>query len=530
MNSTALNQRSPIRSGRYRSLPVEDDNSHHKVLLIILDGLGEGKPYPGNAITQAKIPYIRSLRKNYPTTLLKCSGNAVGLPKGFQGNSEVGHFTIGAGRVVWQSLEAINQAIRNKQFFSNSAFLSSIQNVKKHHSALHLIGMISDEGVHSQIDHLFALIKLASDHHLKKVYIHAITDGRDVPEKSAQKYIRAIDKTIKKYKTGKIVSIIGRYYAMDRDNNWERTQFAYQLLTEGSGRREKDACKAIENGYALGDSTDYYLKPITLDPKITIKNHDSVIFVNYRTDRARQLTFAFTKEKKIPLKTKNLNIHFTTLGPYSKKAHIAFSAPKVTWNLGKIIDSKGLKQLRIAETEKYAHVTFFFNSQRKEPYPSETRILVNSPKVPSYDEKPEMSAPEITEKILPEIKKGRFDLMVLNFANADLVGHSGNLKATIRSVEVLEECLKKIIPAALEKNYAIILTADHGNAERKLYPNGIVCPAHSVNPVACTIMSKTLKHIALKKGKGLSSIAPTILDIMGIEKPKEMTGESLINL
>lgn len=522
--------RSPIRSGRSPeapSLPVEDDK---RVLLIILDGFGEGKPYSGNAITQAKIPYIKSLRKNYPTTLLKCSGNAVGLPKGFQGNSEVGHFTIGAGRVVWQSLEAINQAIKDQNFFKNRALLSSINNVKKHHSALHLIGMISDEGVHSQIDHLFALIRLAAVHHIKNVYIHCMTDGRDVPEKSAKKYIRAIAKAIKKYKTGKIVSIIGRYYAMDRDNNWNRTEKAYQLLTEGKGRHETNPLKAIDNAYKLGDPTDYYLKPIILDPKNTIKNHDSVIFFNYRTDRARQLTFAFTKEKKIPMKTKNLDVYFAVLGPYSKKAHVAFSEPKVTWNLGEIIDAHGLKQLRIAETEKYAHVTFFFNSQRKDPYPSETRILVNSPKVPSYDAKPEMSAPEVTEKVMREIKKGVFDLIVLNFANGDLVGHSGNLKATIRCVEVLEKCLKKIIPVALEKNYTVLLTADHGNAERKLYSDGTVCPAHSTNPVAFTLISEKFKNMTLKKGKGLSSIAPTILEIMGIPKPQEMIGESLLSL
>ncbi|MBI2453483.1 2,3-bisphosphoglycerate-independent phosphoglycerate mutase [Candidatus Peregrinibacteria bacterium] len=499
-----------------------------KVLLTILDGFGESKKNQGNAIKKARMPFYQMLRKKYPTTFLKASGNAVGLPKGFMGNSEVGHFTIGAGRIVWQSLEMINRTIRDKSFFKNEALLKSIENAKKYNSAIHLIGMISDEGVHAQIDHLFALLKLISQHKLKKVYIHAITDGRDVSEKSAKKYIEQIQKNIKKYKTGKIVTIIGRYYAMDRDNNWERTLISYELLVHGKGRGEKDPLKAIENAYQLGDRTDYYLRPITLDPSLTIQNNDSIIFFNYRTDRARQLTYCFTQEHKIPIKTKKLKLQFTCMGPYSKKADIAFNMNEIKNNLGSVIDKEGLRQLRIAETEKYAHVTFFFNSQRIKPYNAEKRILIDSPKVPSYNLKPEMSAPEITKKMLKELQTNQFDLIVLNFANTDLVAHSGSIEATIRCCEIIDDCLKQIIPRALKKNYHCIVTSDHGNAEKMLYDDGTICPAHSCNPVPFTLVSKNYQKNRLKKNGGLKDIAVTILNIMDIQKPKEMKGESLI--
>lgn len=488
---------------------------YDKVCLIILDGFGHGKAYKGNAITQAKMAFTKNLWEKYPTTLLKASGNDVGQPKGFQGNSEVGHFTMGAGRIVWQSLEEINRTIRDKTFFKKKEFLDAIENVKKHHSRLHLLGMISNEGVHAQIDHLFALLKLAHDHTIQKVSIHAITDGRDVPEKSAKKFIHQIQTAIKKYKTGEIVSIIGRYFAMDRDNNWDRTLKAFELFTQGKGTREHDPIKAIEHAYQKGDATDYYLRPMMLDPKGIIRDKDSVIFFNYRTDRSRQLTECFVKRP---------SIHFVCMGPYSKTAPVAFKNQHIPNNLGSVIDQLGLKQLRIAETEKYAHVTFFFNSQKKDPFPSETRILIDSPKVPSYDLKPEMSAPKLTETFLKEIDKN-YHLIVLNFANTDLVAHSANLKATIECCEVIDHCLKKIIPLAIKKGYHIILTADHGNAEMMIYPDGTPCPSHTINRVPCTLISKKYSH--LKKEGGLKDIAPTILKLMGIPKPKEMTGVTL---
>lgn len=494
----------------------------NKLLLIIFDGFGKGKKYKGNAVSRAKKPFYDQLFKNYPHTLLKSSGEAVGLPKGTQGGSEVGHFTIGSGRITFQSLEEINREIRNKKFFKNKALLSAIKNAEKHNSALHLVGMISDEGVHSHINHLFALLKLAKKHKLQKVYIHAITDGRDVPEKSAKKYIKKI------LKKGEIASIIGRYYCMDRDTNWKRTKKGYDLMTAGKGFQEKDPVKAIDNAYRRGDETDYYLKPMIINKKGIVKNNDSIIFFNFRTDRAKQLTLAFTDPKFKEFKTKKMKTHFVCMGPYSKTAPVAYPAPEIKKSLGEIISKKSLRQLRIAETEKYAHVTFFFNSQIKTPYKNENRILIDSPKVPSYADKPEMSAHKITKAVLKEIKKEKYSLIILNFANPDLVAHSANIKATIKCIEVLDKCISKIVPEAQKHDYEIIITADHGNAEYMLYENGKKCPAHSVNPVPLILISEKYRSAKLKKGLGLSNIAPTILEMMEIKKPKEMTEKSLI--
>lgn len=493
-----------------------------KLILIIFDGFGKGKKYKGNAIEYAKKPFYDQLFKTYPHTFLKASGESVGLPKGTQGGSEVGHFTIGSGRVTLQSLEEIDREIRNKKFFKNKALLSAIKNVKKHSSALHLVGMISDEGVHSHINHLLALLDLAKKHKLQKVYIHAITDGRDVPEKSAKKYIKKI------LKKNEIASIIGRFYSMDRDTNWKRTKKGYDLMVSGKGFEEKDPLKAIDHAYKRGDETDYYLKPMIINKKGTVKNNDSIIFFNFRTDRAKQLTLAFTDQKFNKFKTKKIKTHFVCMGPYSKITPVAYPTPKIKNNLGEIISKKNLHQLRIAETEKYAHVTFFFNSQIKTPYKNENRILIDSPKVPSYADKPEMSAYKITKAVLKEIKKEKYALIVLNFANTDLVAHSANIKATTKCVEVLDKCISKIVPEAQKHNYEIILTADHGNAEYMLYENGEKCPAHSVNPVPFILISEKYRKAKLEKGRGLRDIAPTILKIMNINKPMEMTGKSLI--
>ncbi|MFA6528924.1 MAG: 2,3-bisphosphoglycerate-independent phosphoglycerate mutase [Candidatus Gracilibacteria bacterium] len=504
-----------------------------KVLLVILDGFGYDKSgrktakKVGNAIELANMKFEKSLRRKYPTTILKCHGEAVGLPKNSMGGSEVGHFTIGAGRVVFQSLEHINRDIKNGSFFRNPALIKAVSNAKKHSSALHLVGMISDEGVHSHMKHLFACLQLAKRHGLNKVFIHAITDGRDVPERSAAKYIEQIQK-----QKGSIATIVGRYYAMDRDTNWDRTEEAYKLMVEGKGFQESDPVTAIENAYKRGDETDYYIKPIILNPNGLIKKNDSVIFWNFRTDRAKQLTERIIKGDCIRNQFDNMgrplryrpegvkNITFVAFGDYSKKAEIAFHSPVIKNNLGEILSKNSVHQLRIAETEKYAHVTFFFNSQIKTPYKYEDRIMIPSPKVPSYDQKPEMSAYEVTDKAIAAIEREKYGFIALNYANADLVGHSGNLHATIECCKHLDKCLQELIPQAQKHGYSIILTADHGNADCKKYPDGSENPAHSLNPVLCTLISD--KKVKLARGKGLSAIAPTVLKLMGIKRPKEM--------
>ncbi len=492
-----------------------------KALLIVLDGYGEGKNYKYNAVTQANTPYIDSLRKTYPSTLLRTEGQFVGLPKNSMGGSEVGHYTMGAGRIVYQSLEEIDKSIKSKEFFKKKELINAIKNCQQKGSKLHLLGMISDKGVHSHLNHLNALLKFAKQSNLKDVYIHAITDGRDCQERSAQKYIKQIQKFIKKNKTGKFATIIGRYYAMDRDKNLDRTKQAYDLYTKLKGKIENDPIKAINNQYKKGIETDYYIEPIVIDKKSKIEKNDSVIFFNYRTDRAMQLTKAFTSKKSAP--------YFLAFGPYTKNAAVLFPAKKIKNNLGEILSKKEKKQLRIAESEKYAHVTFFFNSQNKQAYKYEDRIMVDSPKVSSYNKKPEMSANKLTKKFLEILATNKnYDFIALNFANGDLVGHSGEFEATVKSIETLDKCLKKIIPQALKNDYSIILTADHGNAEFMKYKNGENCPSHTLNPVICILITNEKHKLVKSKKLGLDGIAPTILELMKIKQPKEMTGKSLL--
>ena len=501
----------------------------HRVVLLIADGWGYAKPSRGNYISQANTPVFNRLLKEYPHTLNKASGNAVGLPKNSQGNSEVGHLHIGAGRIVWQEYEKINKAIKDKSFFRNKTLIKAMDFAKKNRSALHLMGLCSDEGVHAHINHLIALLKMAKKRKIKKIYIHFFADGRDVPEKSAKKYIKKIEKT----RIGKIASIVGRYYAMDRDNNWNRTEKAYDLLTKGHGFKAKTAFQAINMAYKRGDKTDYYIQPTAIVDKgkpVVIKDRDAVIFFNFRTDRPRQLSHAFVDKqfnkfkRKVWPKTK-----FTTMAPYDKTfaKTSAFPEEKVKNNLGEVISKNGLKQLRLAETEKYAHVTSFFNSEVEKPYKGQKGIMIPSPKVPSYDLKPEMSAYKIAKQAKKQIKSKRFDFIVINFANCDLVGHSDVKRAIIKSVGVVDGCVGVVINAALNNGYTTVLTADHGSAEDKLYPDGKPKPAHSTNPVNFFVISNNFKKIRLRKG-GQSDVAPTILDIMGIKKPREMTGKSLL--
>lgn len=507
-------------------------NPKHRVVLIIADGWGIAPKGPGNYIEMAKKPNFDFYIKKYPHCINLASGNAVGLPEGSQGNSEVGHLHIGAGRIVWQMYELINRSVKNKSFFKNKVLVNAAEFAKKNNSSLHLLGMCSDEGVHSHTDHLFALMEMAKKFKLSKVYIHFIADGRDVPEKSALKYAKEIEKKIKETGIGKIATVVGRYYAMDRDSNWDRTKLAYEMLTGGKGIKAKNAEEAVNNAYERGDKTDYYMQPTVIDENGIIKDKDSVIFFNFRTDRPRQLTKSFIFKNFSEFERKaQPKILFTTMAIYDKTFNcpFAFSEEKIKNNLGNVIAQHNLKQLRLAETEKYGHVTFFFNSQIEVPNKGEERIMIPSPKVPSYDLKPEMSAYGVADRAVKQIKSKKYDFVVINFANCDLVGHSAVKEAIIKCVEVVDECQGKVINAALENGYVAVLTADHGSAEEKLYKDGTPCPAHSANPINFIIISKDekLQKIKLKNG-GQKNVAPTILEIMGLKKPKEMAGESLI--
>lgn len=498
------------------------------IVLIIRDGWGFSKSKKGNAIAAANLPNTKHYETTYPTTLLQASGNAVGLPEKTQGGSEVGHLTMGAGQIIWQPLELINRAIRNKKFEKNKVLLEAMYKCKKNKRKLHITGLLSDQGVHATTEHLFALLKLAKKENMWQVYLHLILDGRDVPEKSAVSHLRQLQKQIKQIGIGKIATIVGRYYAMDRDNNLDRTAKAFALLTKAEGRNEKDPEQAIKHAYKRGDATDYYVKPIIITedqkPVAIIEDKDTLIFYNFRTDRVRQLTRMFINQKP------RVNvICFTEYNPLFK-IPVAFPQTKVQHNLGKVLASHGLTQLRIAETEKYAHVTYFFNSQVEKPEKGEDRILVPSPKVPSYAEQPAMSAREITTELLKKLKTQTYDFILINFANADLVGHSGDLVATKKCCEVVDECIGKIVPLILKQEGVVLLAGDHGNAEQMLYPSGERCPAHTINPIPFTLISKdpALKSAALCSNAGLIDIAPTVLDLQGIRKPKEMTGETIL--
>lgn len=514
-----------------------------KVLLCILDGYGHGKAYAGNAITQAKKPFIDSLQREYPWTLLRTSGEAVGIPRWNQGGSEVGHFTIGAGRIVEQPLLEINNAIKSGSFFKKKEFLDAIKHVKKNKSALHIVGMISDQGVHSNIHHGLALLELAARHDVQRVYFHAITDGRDVEPQSAKRFLKMLQKkmssifaerllreanatggsnhinTIKPYE---LATIIGRYYAMDRDTNLDRTRKAYDLFTKAAGTQAKDPIKAIDAAYAAGLESDYYLEPIVLNPEGVMRKNDAVICFNFRSDRTKQITEMLLSK---------LKPYFVAFGPYTKSSPVAFPQAIVKNSLAQVLADSGKKQLRIAETEKYAHVTFFFNSQIKEPVKGEERILIASPKCPSYAQKPEMSALKVTAALLKEIPKGH-DFIALNFANPDLVGHSGDIKATIKAIETLDTCLSKIVPLALKNNYAVLVTADHGNAEFMKYEDGSECASHSTNPVPFILVTNDHKLLTSagrsRATAGLKDIAPTVLKLLKLKQPKEMTGQSLV--
>jgi 2,3-bisphosphoglycerate-independent phosphoglycerate mutase len=509
-----------------------------RVLLVVRDGWGYTEETEGNAVRMARTPVDDGLMETRPWVLLKCTGNAVGLPEGTQGGSEPGHLTMGAGRVVWQPLEEINRSIQDESFYSNPALLEAIQACRRNQSKLHLMGLLSDQGIHGMTSHLYALLELARREGVEDVFIHCFLDGRDVPERSAGGFIRETLRRTEEIGVGRIASIVGRYYAMDRDTNWDRTEKAYDLLTLGIGHGETAPLKAVTEAYRRGDNTDYYIEPTVMNDEngklvATIDDGDSVIFWNFRSDRTRQITYALTQpefdtfpRKKIP------RIHFTCMSVYDQRLDlpIAFPQKQVDKNLGQVLASHGLRQLRIAETEKYAQVTFFFNSQEEEANPGEDRIMVPSLKVSSFEEEPEMSAHGITERLVQEIRRGAYSFILANYANGDLVGHSANIEAGVTAVETVDSCLGRLINEALAKDYTILVTGDHGNIETMLYPDGEPNPSHGLNPVPFILVSDDpeLRGAELRSGRGLMSVAPTVLDLMGLEKPPEMTGESLI--
>lgn len=495
-----------------------------RVLLVVLDGLGDGPDGPGNAVRTARMPCYRELIATYPSTLLEAKGAAVGLPAGAMGGSEVGHLTMGAGRIVWQPYEAINQAISSGRLEQQLAE----KNVFTSRRPLHLIGMISDEGVHAHIEHLLAVITMARTHDIP-TYVHVILDGRDVPPQSAATYLKQIAEQCQK--TGAVLaSGIGRYYAMDRDQNFDRTEVAYRLLTAGVGEKYNDYTHYLAAAYAK-DPNDYYA-PAAVFPGFTPITQDStVIFTNFRSDRAKQLTAAFIDPAftAFPRDWYCTDNHFIAFGPYTADlAPVLFPPEDVKNYLGSYLAQHGKTQLRIAETEKYAHVTFFFNAQIEEPDAGEERILIPSPKVKSYAEQPEMAAREVTEKLIATLATTQPDFALVNFANPDLVGHSSDLTATITACETVDQCLAQIMPIAQKNGYAVIVTADHGNADQMLYPDGSICPAHSLNPVRCIIVSEQYKNAKLQNGCGLASITPTVCVLMGLPVPHEMTANSLL--
>ncbi|MGB9926972.1 MAG: 2,3-bisphosphoglycerate-independent phosphoglycerate mutase [Methanosarcina sp.] len=505
------------------------------LMLIILDGWGYRETGEGNAIKAARTLNLDYLTEEYPSCFLECSGEAVGLPEGQMGNSEVGHLNIGAGRIVYQDLTRINVSIRDGSFFKNEAFLQAISNVKANNSSLHLMGLVSYGGVHSYMTHLFALIKLAQEKGLEKVYIHAFLDGRDVPPKAALEDIKALSTFCKDNGNTKIATVSGRYYAMDRDKRWERTKLAYDALTLGvAPYYAQDAETAVSEAYKRGETDEFVIPTVIVDsegrPEAIIEDNDSIIFFNFRPDRARQLTWAFVKEDFDGfVREKQPKVYYVCMAQYDETLDlpIAFPPEKLNSVLGKVLSENGLTQLRIAETEKYAHVTFFLNGGQERCYEGEDRCLIPSPKIATYDLKPEMSAYEVTDEVIRRIHSGKYDVIILNFANMDMVGHTGLFEAAVKAVETVDTCVGKIVTALKEAGGAALITADHGNAEQMENPDTQEPhTAHTSNIVKCVYVGNG-EVKALKNGK-LSDIAPTLLELLNIKKPEEMKGESLI--
>ena len=501
-----------------------------------MDGFGISPLLEGNAIARAKKPNLERFWKNYPTTTLSASGLAVGLPRGQMGNSEVGHLNIGGGRIVYQDYTRISLAVENGTLAKNEVLLSAMNRARGKRGRLHLIGLLSDGGVHSHNTHLYALLQMAAKLGLTSVYVHAILDGRDVPPKSALTYFADLEKKIKEIGVGRVATVSGRYYTMDRDKRWERVEKAYRCLTDGQGLYAKTAQEAVESGYNRGEN-DEFLQPTLVDRDGLIQDEDSIIFFNFRPDRAREITRAFVDKSFTGFATKPITVHYTCMTQYDATLHVpvAFPAQNLDDTLGQVISRAGLTQLRIAETEKYAHVTYFFNGGKETPNPGEDRCLIPSPKVATYDQQPEMSALLVRDEVLLRIRADKYDLIVLNFANPDMVGHTGIFDAAVKAVETVDGCVGTIVDAILQKGGAVLLTADHGNAEKmKDETTGQPHTAHTTNPVPFSLImndackSEGKRKYDLRDDGILADIAPTALKLLNIDQPKAMTGRSLI--
>jgi 2,3-bisphosphoglycerate-independent phosphoglycerate mutase len=514
-------------------------------VLVVLDGWGLGKGAKGNAIAEATLPTIKKLNQFYPHIALQASGISVGLPWGEVGNSEVGHITLGAGKIIYQSMPRITMAVQNGEFFCNAAFLEAINNAKDKNTAVHIMGLVSKGGVHSYIDHLYALLEMMRDQKMNRVFLHVFTDGRDSSPTSGVDVLQELQKRLNAHKLGKIASVCGRYFAMDRNNNWDRTEKAYNAIANGVGEKIESPLTYLQESYKK-EIFDEYMEPAVVvengKPIATVSDNDSVIFFNFREDRARQITKAFVLPGFSKFKTKKIkDLNFVTMTQYEDDlpASVAFPPEKVKEPLGSIVSKANLHQMRIAETEKFAHVTYFFNGGAEEPYVHEDRVIVPSVNTESFDKVPKMSAGDITDKVVDAINKNKYDFMLLNYANADIVGHTGNEAATIKAVEAVDSCLSKLIPVVLAKNGCLLITADHGNAEElKNNLTGEVDTEHSINPVPLWFITSENHHkVAMKESFDnvdaaglLSDVAPTVLALLDLPKSEEMTGESLLPL
>lgn len=505
-------------------------------MLIILDGWGIGVDEPTNAVMVADTPFLDQLQRTYPSTQLHCSGPDVGLPEDIMGNSEVGHLNIGAGRIVYQDLLRIDKAIENGSFFENEALSAVMDAVADKGRALHLMGLLSDGGVHSQITHLFALLEMARKKNLSRVFVHAILDGRDTSPNGGAGYMKQLQDHIRTIGGGKVASICGRYYAMDRDQRWDRVEMAYRLYTGGDGRHATDPVAAVTDAYRRGE-TDEFVKPIAVVgedglPVGTVTDGDGIIFFNFRADRARQITRAFTEKgfEGFERRTTPELSGYVGMTLYDEHFDLpmAFGPLHLDMILGEVISREGMHQLRIAETEKYAHVTYFFNGGEETPFENEDRCLIPSPReVATYDQKPEMSAPQVADEVVARLDSGKYDLIILNFANMDMVGHSGVMAAAVKACETVDRCLAKVLRKLSEQGGVALITADHGNSERMAGPDGKPFTAHTTNPVRLLLVDDNRREERLSEGR-LGDIAPTLLELMGLEKPEQMTGRSLL--
>jgi len=502
-----------------------------KVILLILDGWGITQDPKVSAIFNAKTPYINSLYDSYPSSELRTDGEHVGLPDGQMGNSEVGHMNLGAGRIVYQNLAKINIAVREGKLSKEEELLKAFKYAKDHQKNVHLLGLVSNGGIHSHINHVKGLLSAANEHGVKNVFLHAFTDGRDCDPKSGAYFIDDIQKHMKST-TGELASVTGRYYAMDRDNRWERVKLAYDALVNGIGEHSTNATANIQKSYD-NKITDEFIKPIIMvdennKPKASIKKDDVVIFFNFRTDRGRQLTEVLSQNNKEEYNMHKIPLYFVTLTNYDKTfkdIKVVYNSENIENTLGEVLETAEKKQIRIAETEKYPHVTFFFSGGREKEFIGEKRLLCPSPKVATYDLKPEMSAYEIRDAIVPELEKGEVDFVCLNFANGDMVGHTGVFEAAIKACETVDKCTKDVISKGLQNGYSTLLIADHGNCETMMNPDGSPHTAHTTNPVPMILIDKEIQSI---NNGVLGDIAPTILELMGVEQPKEMTRKSLL--